>query len=158
MNVLSRLRDVTAAAWQDWTEQSRNPEQEVDAYLCAQQKHLEETKALYQQSVEQAIILRQQYSSAEELSARRYEQALLALKVGEEDVAKFALEEKRQAEAVSENTRALYEQCQNTILQLAEAAHNVQQELHAVRSKLQRERPNGSFDQSAGCTGNHKAD
>ncbi|MNI13535.1 PspA/IM30 family protein [compost metagenome] len=113
---------MATTTWQDLTEGSamNNPNGDIDAYLRAQRKHVAETELLYQQTIEQAIGLREKYMNADQLIEKRNQQALLAMKVGEEEIAKLILQEKRQTEALSTHSKELYEQCQNTILVLAE--------------------------------------
>jgi phage shock protein A len=142
VNVFTRVKDLATATWQEISERSVAPEREVENFLSAQQKHLAETDILYQQTVEQAIALREQLRSAEELSERRGAQAQLAMKAGEEELARLAVEEKLHADNVIEHTRVQYERSQSVILQLVEelallraayAAAIEQREVNAVR-------------------------
>jgi phage shock protein A len=147
MSVLTRIRDMATATWNDLTEPSYHPEREVEAYIRAQQKHLEEADHLYQQTLVQAIALREQYMTAEQQAEKRGEQALLALRVGEEELAKLILEEKRQADEISKQAFQQYEQCQFIILELAEELKHLrtkyaeavdQREVYAARMESAR--------------------
>jgi phage shock protein A len=142
VNVFTRVKDIATATWQEVTERSVAPEREVESFLSAQQQHLAETERLYQQTVEQAIALREQLRSAEEHSERRGVQAQLALKAGEDELARLAVEEKLHADNVIEHTRVQYERSQSAILQLVEelallraghAAALEQREVYAAR-------------------------
>lgn len=120
MNVIDRIREMATAAWHDLTEGTGHPERAVEAYLEAGRKQLAETERLYQQKVDQVISLREQRVNAEQLAEKRGEQAFLAMRAGEEELAMLVLQEKRHAEAVIEHTGAQYEQCQEAILELAD--------------------------------------
>ncbi|SEC63809.1 PspA/IM30 family protein [Paenibacillus sp. GP183] len=114
-----RIRDLAESAWHDFTERATDPQRE-DSLLAAKRKQLQETERLYEQTLQQAISLRQQQSSAAEMAAKRGEQAELALRAGEETLARLALQEKLFAEASVSECGAQYAQCQDAVLALAE--------------------------------------
>ncbi|MBP1992957.1 PspA/IM30 family protein [Paenibacillus eucommiae] len=119
-SVLVRIRQLAEAAWQEVTERPVDPQREVDNFLDSQRKQLDEIQRLCELTLEQAVMLRQQFTDAEELAAKRGEQAMLAMRVGEEQLARLALQEKLLSEKAAEQYRAEYEQCQTRALKLAE--------------------------------------
>jgi phage shock protein A len=119
MGVMTRIRDMAESAWHDFTERAADPQRE-DSLLAARRKQLQETERLYEQTLRQAISLRQQQSSAAEMAAKRGEQAELALRAGEETLARLALQEKLLAEASVSECGAQYAQCQDAVLAQAE--------------------------------------
>jgi phage shock protein A len=116
---MTRIWDMAESAWHDFTERAVDPQRE-DSLLAAKRKQLQETERLYQQTLQQAISLRQQQSSAAEMAAKRGEQAELAQRAGEETLARLALQEKLLAEATASECGAQYAQCQDAVLALAE--------------------------------------
>jgi hypothetical protein len=119
MGVITRIRDMAESAWHDITERAADPLRQ-DGLLAAKRKQLQETERLYDQTLRRAISLRQQQSSAGEMAALRGEQAELAMRAGEETLARLALQEKLLAEASVSECGAQYAQCQDAVLALAE--------------------------------------
>jgi phage shock protein A len=119
-DVMTRIRELAEIAWQEVAVQPMNAERELNDLLEAQRKQMEENDLLLERKIRQAAQLREQIGSAEELAARRSEQAELAMRAGEEDLARLALQERLHAEAVSGECRARYAQIQDEILVLAE--------------------------------------
>jgi phage shock protein A len=79
--------------------------------------------------------MRQQYLSALETKEKREQQALVALKAGEEQMARIVLQEKLQAEERSEQYKALYEQAQQSVLDLEEELQQLRAEYQEVAEK-----------------------
>jgi phage shock protein A len=94
MSVMKRMRDITAATLNDMLEKSEDPVRLIDHYLAAQCEQIIQSEKLYQQLANHTHNLRKQYFQAEELKVKREEQAVLALKAGEEQVARLALQDK----------------------------------------------------------------
>jgi phage shock protein A len=119
MGVMTRIWDMAESAWNDFTERAADPQRE-DSLLAAKRKQLQEMERLYEQTLQQAISLRQQQSNAAEMAARRGEQAELAMRAGEETLARLAMQEKLLAEASVNECSALYALSQDAVLALAE--------------------------------------
>lgn len=118
MSIMRRVRDMTVATLNEKLEQSEDPVRLIDRYLVEQRRYVQEAERLHAQAMHHAQTLRQQYLTAEQYKDKREQQALLALKAGEEDVARMALHEKMQHEEKSEQYRQLYEQSKQAILEL----------------------------------------
>src|SRR5258708_102693 len=118
MSLMRRMRDITAATINERLERAEDPVRFIDQYLIAQREQLQQSERLYQQCVSHAAALRQQYLTALETKEKREHQAVLALKAGEEHMARIVLQEKLQAEEKSEQYRELYEQAKQSILDL----------------------------------------
>ncbi|WP_141692408.1 PspA/IM30 family protein [Paenibacillus pectinilyticus] len=82
-------------------------------------------EARYDEALETAIALRGHIARAEEMAQLRAEQAELAMRAGEEDLARLALEEKLREEAACEHYRTQYAICQDTCLALADQLHRL---------------------------------
>ncbi|MNH90342.1 PspA/IM30 family protein [compost metagenome] len=107
----------------------------IDQYLASQREQLQHSERLYQQCVTHAASLRQQYLTALETKEKREQQALLALKAGEEQMARLVLQEKLQAEEKSEQYRELYEQAKQSILDLDEDLRQLKADYQEISDK-----------------------
>ncbi|MDU0204979.1 PspA/IM30 family protein [Paenibacillus sp. MAH-36] len=135
MSLLRRMRDITVASLNEHLERSEDPVRLIDQYLVAQREQLQQSERLYQQCVTHAASLRQQYLTALETKEKREQQALLALKAGEEHMARIVLQEKLQAEEKSEQYRELYEQAKQSILDLDEELQQLKADYKEVADK-----------------------
>lgn len=135
MSLLRRMRDITVASLNEHLERSEDPVRLIDQYLAAQREQLQQSERLYQQCVTHAASLRQQYLTALETKEKREQQALLALKAGEEHMARIVLQEKLQAEEKSEQYRELYEQAKQSILDLDEELQQLKADYKEVADK-----------------------
>lgn len=135
MSLMRRMRDITAATMNERLERSEDPVRLIDQYLVAQREQLVQSERLYQQCVSHAAGLRQQYLTALETKEKREHQAMLALKAGEEQMARIVLQEKLQAEEKSEQYRDLYEQAKQSILDLDEELQQLKADYKEVADK-----------------------
>lgn len=135
MSLMRRMRDITVATLNEHLERSEDPVRMIDQYLAAQREQLHQSEKLYQQCVTHAASLRQQYLTALETKEKREHQAKLALKAGEEQMARIVLQEKLQAEEKSEQYRELYEQAKQSILELEEDLQQLKADYQEVVDK-----------------------
>ncbi|MCU6339921.1 PspA/IM30 family protein, partial [Enterobacter quasiroggenkampii] len=98
---------------------------------------INEADRLYQQYVMHANQMRNQMNQAQELCSRREQQAMLALKAGEEFAAKIALQEKLMHEDKVQQYSELYEKSKDAILELEEQLNMLKSEYQAVYDKRQ---------------------
>lgn len=135
MSIMKRIRDITVASFNEMLEKAENPVRMIDQYLYAKREQLYQADRLYQQCQNHSSSLRQQYLAALELKEKREHQAELALKAGEEDIARVILQEKMQAEEKSEQYRELYEQAQQSLQDLEEDLHVMRRDYQEVADK-----------------------
>ncbi|WP_284644335.1 PspA/IM30 family protein [Paenibacillus silviterrae] len=135
MSLGKRFRDLTVASFNEMLENSEDPVRLIDKYLASQSEQIRESERLLQQCLSHAASLRQQYTSAEQLKARREQQALLALKAGEDEVARLALQEKLQQEEKAGQYKALYEQSKLGIVELEEQIQQLKADFDEIASK-----------------------
>ncbi|MCD1259927.1 hypothetical protein B5M42_013910 [Paenibacillus athensensis] len=109
MNVFTRVCKMTEAVWNDAVERIAPSQAAVDGL-----------ERRYEEAVRKAIELRQHAVSAEEMATLRGEQAELAMRAGEESLARLALQEKQREEAAAELYREQYAHSQHEVLELAE--------------------------------------
>lgn len=135
MSILRRVRDISVATLNEMLEQSEDPVRLIDRYLFSQKEQIDQSERLYIQCVNHAQSLRQQYMQAEQMREKREQQALIALKAGEEDIAKLALQEKILHEEKAEQYKELYEQSKLSVLELEEQLNRLKADYQEVAAK-----------------------
>lgn len=136
-NIMRRVRDITLATLNEHLEKSEDPVKLIDQFLMRTQQEIGEAERLYQQYVMHANQMKQQMNQAVELRDRREQQAMLALKAGEEYAAKLALQEKLMHEEKAQNYEELFEKSKQAILELEEQIHTLKSEFQTVYDKRQ---------------------
>lgn len=111
-NIFDRIGKMAETVWQE-TIGKTNPGTYDDGTIAK----LEER---YDVALQATIALRGHIARAEDMAKLRGEQAELAMRAGEEDLARLALQEKLREEAASEHYRAQYASSQDLCLALAE--------------------------------------
>ncbi|KIL42202.1 phage-shock protein [Gordoniibacillus kamchatkensis] len=135
MSIMKRIRDITVATLNEHLESAEDPVRLIDQYLAARREQLQQTERLYQQCAGHASAMRQQYLVALEVKEKREQQAIVALKAGEEEMARLVLQEKLQAEEKSESYKKLYEDAQQSVLELSEEMKQMRADYQEVADK-----------------------
>ncbi|NRF95445.1 hypothetical protein HQN89_31735 [Paenibacillus frigoriresistens] len=112
MNILNRIGKMAEAAWQETA--GKLEHQEGGSSV------IEKLEQRYEEALQQTIELRQHIVNAEEMAQLRGEQAELAMRAGDEELARLALLEKQREEAACEHYRAQYASSQDVCLALAD--------------------------------------
>lgn len=137
MSLMRRMRDITAATLNEKLEKSEDPIRLIDQYLHAQKEQIAKTEKLYNQCVQHTSSMRQQFLAAKQMVEKREQQARIALKAGEDSVARLALQEKMLNEDKSEQYRKLYEQGQDNIVEMEAQLQQLKADWQEVVGKRQ---------------------
>lgn len=137
MSLMRRMRDITVATLNERLEHAEDPVKLIDQYLAAQREQITQSEKVYRQLLAHAQTLRQQVAAAEQMKDKREQQAVIALKAGEEHVAKMALQEKLLHEEKYEQFKQLYEQSKHSIIELEEQLNQLKRDFDEVLSKRQ---------------------
>ncbi|MBP2002017.1 phage shock protein A [Paenibacillus shirakamiensis] len=137
MSVFRRVRDITVATFNERLEQAQDPVQLIDQFLGETRREIADAEKLQQQVGGHTRQLKQQVDHAQTMLIKREDQALLALKAGEEHLAKLALQEKLLYEEKMEQYTELYQQSLESLQQLENQLHELKSEYQAVYSKRQ---------------------
>lgn len=137
MSIMKRMRDISLATLNDRLEKAEDPVRLIDQYISAQREQIAEVEKLYQQCVHHSAMMRKQYLEAELIVKRRTEQAEIAVKAGEEAVARLALQEKVLNEEKAAQYHKLYEQGQHSIIDLETQLQQLKADLQEVIGKRQ---------------------
>jgi len=137
MSVMKRVRDITMANLNDKLERSEDPVKLIDEYLTAQRDRIAQSEQLYGQCVRHMEAMREQYMQATLLAEKREQQAAIALKAGEEEIARVALQDKLLNAEKSTQYKGLYEQARSSVIELEQELATMRAEYDEVLSKRQ---------------------
>ncbi|MBM7569115.1 PspA/IM30 family protein [Paenibacillus sacheonensis] len=135
MSIMRRVRDMTAATLNERLEKAEDPVKLIDQFLWSTREEIIQAEKLYQQCSGHGNHLKMQWQQAEQLKEKREQQAIIALKAGEEHVARIALMEKASSEERAVQYRELYEQAAQSIRELEEQLRELRSEYQSVYDK-----------------------
>ncbi|MCM3338851.1 PspA/IM30 family protein [Paenibacillus sp. MER TA 81-3] len=136
-NIFKRVRDITLATLNERLDKVEDPVRLIDQFLMRTRHDIAEADRLYQQYVMHANQMRHQLNQAQEMRDRREQQAMLALKAGEEFAAKIALQEKLMHDEKAVQYADLYDKSKQAILDLEEQLNLLKSEYQTVYDKRQ---------------------
>ncbi|GIO38404.1 hypothetical protein J41TS12_32650 [Paenibacillus antibioticophila] len=137
MSVFRRVRDITVANLNERLEQSQDPVRLIDQFLIETRQEIMEAEKLHHQYSGHTKQLKSQVDQARAMSSKREEQALLAVKAGEDHLAKLALQEKMLYDEKIEQYSGLYAQSLESLQELENQLHELKTEYQTVYSKRQ---------------------
>ena len=137
MSLMRRVKEISVATLNDRLERSEDPVRLIDRYLAEQADNIRQTEKLHQQCAHHASQLHMQCSHSEQLMNKREEQAALALKAGEEHLARLALQEKLLHEEKYLQYKPLYDQAQATVDEVAKQMAQMRADYNEIYNKRQ---------------------
>lgn len=135
MSIMRRMRDITVATLNERLEKAEDPVKMIDQFLWSTREDIIQAEKLYQQYTAHSNHLKVQWLQAEQQKERREQQAMTALKAGEENLARIALHEKASSEERSVQYRELYEQSRQHTMDLEDQLREMRSEYQSVYDK-----------------------
>lgn len=124
MSVFDRIGKMADMAWQEAASKldlhERGGGHSGGSGHSGASRGIAELEERYEEALQRTIELRSQSVDAEEMAQLRSEQAELAMRAGDEELARLALQEKLRLEAVCAQYRAQYASSQDVCLALAD--------------------------------------
>lgn len=137
MSVIKRVRDMTVATLNDRLEKAEDPVRLIDQFLWATHQEIVQSEQLQRQYAAHTDHLLRQWREAEMWRERREQQAMTALKAGEELAAKLALQDKMAHEETAARYQGLYEQSRSELGELEQLLQELRDEYRAVYDRRQ---------------------
>lgn len=137
MGLVKRIRDITLATLNDKLEKAEDPVRLIDQFLWTTRDEIIQVEKLHQQYSMHVHQLRTQWLSAEEQIEKKENQALIALKAGEEQIARNILTEKTMLSESAASYRELYNQAAQSLQEVEEQLNILRQEYQTVYDKRQ---------------------
>lgn len=135
MGLIRRVRDITVATLNDQLDKVEDPVKMIDQFLWSTREDIIQAERLFQQYSGHANNLKSQWLQAEHQREKREQQALIALKSGEEHVARLALHEKASYDQQAMQYKELYEQSRQSITDLEDHLRELRSEYQTVYDK-----------------------
>lgn len=137
MSVIKRVRDMTVATLNDRLEKTEDPVRLIDQFLWSTHQEIIQSEQLHRQYSAHTDNLYRQWKEAEQWRERREQQAMTALKAGEESAAKLALQDKMAHEEKAARYQGLYEQSRGELNELEQLLQELRDEYRAVYDRRQ---------------------
>ncbi|MCM3632689.1 PspA/IM30 family protein [Paenibacillus camelliae] len=135
MGIFRRIRDISVATLNDRLEKAEDPVKLIDQFLWSTRDDIIQAERLQQQYMMHTNQLKAQWLQAEQNIEQKEKQAMIALKAGEENIARSLLTEKTMHVETANNYRELYEQSNNSLLELEAQLKELRTEYQMVYDK-----------------------
>lgn len=135
MGIFRRIRDISVATLNDRLEKAEDPVKLIDQFLWSTRDDIIQAERLQQQYLMHTNQLKAQWLQAEQNIDQKEKQAMIALKAGEENIARSLLTEKTMFVETANNYRELYEQSNNSLLELEAQLKELRTEYQMVYDK-----------------------
>ncbi|MFC6331824.1 PspA/IM30 family protein [Paenibacillus septentrionalis] len=135
MGIFRRIRDISVATLNDRLEKAEDPVKLIDQFLWSTRDDIIEAERLQQQYLTHTNQLKAQWLQAEQQIEQKEKQAMIALKAGEEMIARSLLTEKTMFVETANNYRELYEQSNASLLELEAQLKELRTEYQMVYDK-----------------------
>jgi len=137
MGLVKRIRDITLATLNEKLENTEDPVRLIDQFLWSTRDEIVQLEKLHQQYFHHVQQLRTQWLQYTEQVDKKEHQALIALKAGEESIARQLLFEKNALMDQLNSYRQLYEQANESLVDLEAQLTTLKQEYQIVYDKRQ---------------------
>jgi len=108
MGIFKRLRDLTMASINDMLDKAEDPVKMLNQFLRDMEEDIQEAETAVARQIAVELKFKQQYEEAEEMVQKRTEGAMKALEQGNEDLARRALEDKKEHQIRFDEMKAQY--------------------------------------------------
>ncbi|WP_019534499.1 PspA/IM30 family protein [Paenibacillus ginsengihumi] len=109
MGIFKRLRDLTMASINDLLDKAEDPVKMLNQFLRDMEEDIREAEVAVAKQIAIEKKFKQQYEEALEMVEKREEQALKALEAGNEDLARRALQDKKEHQQRHDEMKQQYE-------------------------------------------------
>lgn len=135
MGIFKRLRDMTMASINDLLDKAEDPVKMLNQFLRDMEEDIVEAEAAVAKQIAIEKKFQQQYQEAEEMVQKREEQAMKALEQGNEDLARRALEDKKEHQARFDEMKRQYDLAKTSADKLRAQLTEMKDEFNKMKSK-----------------------
>lgn len=135
MGIFKRLRDLTAASINDLLDKAEDPVKMLNQFLRDMEEDIADAEAAVAKQIAIEKKFKQQYEEAGEMVTKREEQALKALEQGNEDLARRALQDKKEHQARFDGMKEQYDVAKGNADRLRNQLSEMKDEFTKLKNK-----------------------
>jgi len=135
MGIFKRLRDMTMASVNDLLDKAEDPVKMLNQFLRDMEEDINDAEAAVAKQIAIEKKFQQQTQEAEEMVNKRADQAMKALEQGNEDLARRALEDKKEHQARYDELKRQYDIAKTNADQLRGQLNDMKDEFGKMKNK-----------------------
>ncbi|WP_079908138.1 PspA/IM30 family protein [Paenibacillus sp. 32352] len=135
MGIFKRLRDLTMASINDLLDKAEDPVKMLNQFLRDMEEDINEAEVAVAKQIAVEKKFKQQYEEAFEMVQKREEQALKALEQGNEDLARRALQDKKEHQTRYEEMKKQYDIARGNADRLRDQLQEMKDEFTKMKNK-----------------------
>jgi phage shock protein A len=135
MGIFKRLRDLTMASINDLLDKSEDPVKMLNQFLRDMEEDIQEAEVAVAKQIAIEKKFKQQYEEAEEMLTKRGEQAMKALEQGNEELARKALQDKKEHQERYDTFKGQFDIAKKNADQLRGQLNEMKDEFSKMKNK-----------------------
>lgn len=135
MGIFKRLRDLTMASINDLLDKAEDPVKMLNQFLRDMEEDIQEAETAVAKQIAIEKKFKQQYEEAQEMVQKREEQALKALESGNEDLARRALQDKKEHQTRFDEMKKQYDVAKENADRLRSQLSEMKDEFNKMKNK-----------------------
>ncbi len=135
MGVFKRLRDLTMASINDLLDKAEDPVKMLNQFLRDMEEDIQEAESGVAKQIAIEMKFKQQVDESEDMVQKRTEQAMKALEQGNEDLARRALEDKKEHQNRFDELKIQYTTAKTNADQLRSQLAEMKDEYNKLKNK-----------------------
>ncbi len=135
MSIFKRIRDISVAAINDLIDKAEDPVKLLNQYLRDMEDDIADAEVAVAKQIAVEKRLKHQYEEAQEMVDKRHEQAMKALESGNEDLARRALQDKKNHLAKAEDFEQQHANAKSNADQLRKQLQEMKAEFEKMKNR-----------------------
>jgi phage shock protein A len=135
MSIFKRLRDISLAAVNDVIDRAEDPVKMLNQYLRDMEDDIADAEISVAKQIAIEKKFKHQYEESQEMVEKRAEQAIKALDAGNEDLARRALQDKKEHKAKADELLTTHENAKANADQLRKQLSEMKDEFDKMKNK-----------------------
>jgi phage shock protein A len=135
MSIFKRIRDISSATINDLIDKAEDPVKMLNQYLRDMERDIADAEVGVAKQISIEKRFKQQYEEANEMVEKRGEQAMNALEAGNEDLARRALQDKKEHQEKADDFKTQYDNAKSNADQLRRQLSEMKDEFSKLKNK-----------------------
>ncbi|MFS1514361.1 PspA/IM30 family protein [Chengkuizengella sp. SCS-71B] len=135
MSIFKRIRDISAAAINDLIDKAEDPVKMLNQYLRDMEDDIAEAEIAVAKQIAIEKKLKHKYEEAQEMVDKRGQQAVKALESGNEDLARRALQDKKEHQEKLDDFKTQYDNAKSNADSLRKQLEEMKEEFNKMKNR-----------------------